>query len=273
MFSCLDFIIAIVIGIIAHWLGNYTSEIFGFEHPRVIGFIIFILLILLYSSVFGKREGPRKTIHAHRYQEFNFLENLLILSADVIKADGHFKRSELDYLRNFFTQNLGQLQAQLALNRLREILQENHNRVYVCETIRSNTHIHERLLVLQFLFGLANADGHLHPEEILIIEKISILLDISRTNYESVKAMFMGGGNPGGDGNGYRSHTLDNDYKILGISADASDDEVKKAYRTMAKQYHPDRVAHLGEEMRKQAEEKFSRMTDAYDRIKKARGM
>ena len=71
----------------------------------------------------------------------------------------------------------------------------------------------------------------------------------------------------------YRSHTLHDDYKILGISPDASDDEVKKAYRTLAKKYHPDRVAHLGDDMRKQAEEKFAKLSDAYDNIKKERGI
>ena len=108
------------------------------------------------------------------------------------------------------------------------------------------------------------------------------MLGISRGDYESIKSMYMGGyysyggyssSSSSSGGSGYRSHTLDNDYKILEISPDATDDEVKKAYRAMAKKYHPDRVAHLGEEMRKQAEEKFARMTDAYDRIKKSRGM
>lgn len=257
--------------------GVFIEEFFGVKHPYMISFFTILILYFFFKAIFGGKARP--TVHARRYQNFDFLENLLILSADVIKADGHFRRSELDYLRNFFSQNLGPVQAQLALNRLREILQENHNTVYVCETIRSNTTIHERLLVLQFLFGLADADGTLHPDEISRIEKISILLGISRSDYESVKAMFMGGAYSRGSysssngSSGYRSHSIENDYKILEISPDATDEEVKKAYRAMAKKYHPDRVAHLGEEMRKQAEEKFARMTDAYDRIKKSRGM
>ena len=107
-------------------------------------------------------------------------------------------------------------------------------------------------------------------------------MGISRNDYESIKSMYTGGysysgydysSSNGGSSSSFRSHTLDDDYKILEISPDASDEEVKKAYRTLAKKYHPDRVAHLGDDMRKQAEEKFAKLSDAYDNIKKARGI
>ena len=62
-------------------------------------------------------------------------------------------------------------------------------------------------------------------------------------------------------------------YKILEISPDASDEEVKKAYRELAKKYHPDKVAHLGEEVKRAAEEKFTRLNAAYEAIKEERGM
>ena len=62
-------------------------------------------------------------------------------------------------------------------------------------------------------------------------------------------------------------------YRVLGVSPQATDDEVKKAYREAAKKHHPDKVGHLGEDVRKAAEEKFARVNEAYDRIKKARGM
>lgn len=258
--------------------GLYLEESFNFSHPYMISFFVFLTILLIIRGFLRGNRGPY--IHVHRYRKSDFLETFLILAADVIKVDGHFKRSELDYLRNYLTQNLGPAMAHQAIIRLKEIMQENYNLTSVCNTMRTSSNIHERLLVVQLLFGLAAADGELHPSEIAEIEKISILLGISRGDYESIKSMYMGGyyshggySSSGSSGSGYRSHTLDNDYKILEISPDATDEEVKKAYRAMAKKYHPDRVAHLGEEMRKQAEEKFARMTDAYDRIKKSRGM
>jgi len=61
------------------------------------------------------------------------------------------------------------------------------------------------------------------------------------------------------------------DYKVLEISSDATDEEVKKAYRKMANKYHPDKVSHLGDELQKLAEEKFKSVNDAYQTIKKQR--
>ena len=65
---------------------------------------------------------------------------------------------------------------------------------------------------------------------------------------------------------------VDSDYKVLGIDASATDDEVKKAYRQMAIKFHPDKVAQMGEEFQKGAKEKFQKIQDAYDAIKKNRG-
>jgi DnaJ like chaperone protein len=66
---------------------------------------------------------------------------------------------------------------------------------------------------------------------------------------------------------------LDADYEILGVESSASDDDIKKAYRKMAVRYHPDKVASLGEEYQKGAKEKFQRIQEAYENIKKARGL
>ena len=62
-------------------------------------------------------------------------------------------------------------------------------------------------------------------------------------------------------------------YKVLGLGPDASDDEVKKAYRKMAVKYHPDKVATLGEDIQKAAEEKFKAVSQAYEAICRERGM
>ena len=283
MFSCTgSLFIYIVIGFISHLLGDYINNLLNYDHPRMISFLIFIILVSVFNIISKVLKWDVGGVRVKRYQKSDFLETFLILAADVIKADGHFKRSELDYLRSYLTRNLGPAQAHQALLRLQEIMQENYNLASVCNTMRSSANIHERLLVVQLLFGIAASDGELHPAELAEIEKIAMMIGISRGDYESIKSMYTGGysyggyssgGYSSGGGSAYRSHTLGEDYKILEISENASDDEVKKAYRAMAKKYHPDRVAHLGEEMRKQAEEKFARMSDAYERIKKARGM
>ena len=64
---------------------------------------------------------------------------------------------------------------------------------------------------------------------------------------------------------------VESDYKILEISKNSTDGELKKAYRKMAVKYHPDKVSHLGDEVKKLAEEKFKMVNEAYNNIKKSR--
>ena len=82
---------------------------------------------------------------------------------------------------------------------------------------------------------------------------------ITGPDFESIRAMFV-------------SQT-DASYRILEIEPTSSDDDVKKAFRTMAMKYHPDKVSHLGEDFKKVAHEKFRKVQEAYDQIKKERGL
>jgi hypothetical protein len=58
-----------------------------------------------------------------------------------------------------------------------------------------------------------------------------------------------------------------NPYEVLGISPDASPDEIRRAYRHLASQYHPDKVSHLGAEFREMAETRFKEIQQAYDQL------
>lgn len=216
----------------------------------------------------------RIKINRYNYNRGDFTDTLLILTAEVIKADGRFVKSELYYVKDYFSRTMGPTQAVEMIERLRTIYHDNYNIPSVCEQLKQNSSIHDRLLILQFLFGLANADGEMDNAEINVIEQISQWCGISHNDFESIKSMLTNSYYQNSSNSSYgRSYNLDNDYKILEISSDASDEEVKKAYRTLAKKHHPDRVNHLGEDMRKAAEEKFAKLSQAYENIKKARGI
>jgi DnaJ like chaperone protein len=118
--------------------------------------------------------------------------------------------------------------------------------------------IEVRVQLIHYLFGIAKSDGDVGTAEMNTIAKIATMLGVSAVDFESVKNMF------------YRN--VDSDYRILGITEQATDEEVKKAYRKMAISFHPDKVAQMGEEYQKGAKEKFQRIQDAYEAIKKRRG-
>ena len=95
--------------------------------------------------------------------------------------------------------------------------------------------------------------------EIDALEVIASYIGLSKAEADSIFAQFR----PSNDSN----------YRILEIDPNASDDDVKKAYRKMAVKYHPDKVATLGEDVQKAAEEKFKAMNQAYEAICKERGI
>ena len=246
-----------------------------------IGYIIGSFIEGLFTPPEKKRQRQYQTVNPQTYTH-----DLLIFTAAVMKADGHLYKIELNYVKDFLLHNLGPENASSALHELKDILQEEYDLEKVCRSFSRSTNSAERLLMLRFLFGLANSDGTITDDELRTIKYISDNCGIPYMHYESVKAMYLGGYyggyNQGGSSSRQRSssqrsnsssYTLDNDYKILEINPSATDDEVKKAYRRLAKEHHPDRVAHLGEDMRKAAEEKFTKLNQAYERIKAARGM
>ena len=116
-----------------------------------------------------------------------------------------------------------------------------------------------RLQLMYYLFGIAQADGNVDKSELRILESIANYLGLNTKDFESLKAM----------------HYKDTEsaYKILEIEASCSDDDVKKAYRKMAMKYHPDKVRGLGEQHEKAANDKFLQVQNAYEQIKKERGM
>jgi DnaJ like chaperone protein len=128
----------------------------------------------------------------------------------------------------------------------------------VCQQVRANIDHSSRLELLHLLFGLAGSDGEVSHEELTVLERIATLIGISGKDFISIRAMFVRDANA--------------DYKILEIDPTATVDEVKKAYRKMAMKYHPDKVHHLGPEYQKDAQEKFRKINEAYEAIKKQRG-
>ena len=184
---------------------------------------------------------------------------ILILFAAVMKADHELKKSELEFVKQFLIQQFGVAHAQKRLKLFQHILQQDVSIKEVCLQVKQFMDHASRLQLVHVLFGLSQADGYVHPEEVKIIYSMSQYMGISRNDYEAILAMF------------YKDTT--SAYKILKISPEVSDVEAKKAYRRMASKFHPDKVHHLGEDFQKMAEDKFKKVNEAYQQIKNERGI
>ncbi len=237
------------------WIGGGLGWVLGGPIGGLIGFGIGSLFDNAEISVVqsGQVHGGRTT------RSGDFAVSLLVLSAAVMKSDGRTLKSELDYVATFFKKQFGAEVAQQQMLLLREILQKEIDLNEICHQIKQHMPLSARLQLLHYLYGISNADGELHPNELNTIQLISSLLGIPRADAESIKAMYF--------------RDVNSDYKILEIQTDASPEEIKKAYRRMAMKYHPDKVAGMGESVEKSAQEKFRSVKDAYDNIKKARNI
>lgn len=190
----------------------------------------------------------------------DFELNLLSLCSIVIKADGQVSQRELDYVRQYFLSTYGKEKANAIFRTFNEVIKNREiSAQRICTYLNQRTRYEVRLQLLHFLFGIAQADGAVSNLEIEKIKEIAGYLRVGRQDFESIMAMFI--------------KSADNAYKILEIEKAVSDDEVKKAYRKMAKKYHPDKVITDNEAIKKGAEEKFKEVQRAYEQIQKERGI
>jgi len=189
----------------------------------------------------------------------DFTLSLIVLVAAVMKADGKVLKSELDYVKQFFINSFGYETAIDALKMLKDLLKQDIPVYEVTIQIRKYLDYSSRLQLLHFLYGIARADGHVNESERTIIQEIGLGIGLSSEDVNSVVAMF--------------TNNLESAYKILEIDSSATDEEVKKAYRKQAQIHHPDRVSYLGKEIQKAAKEKFQKISEAYEKIKKERGI
>ena len=234
----------------AKWIGGGLGWALAGPLGAVLGFVV---------GTFIDQAGPIRQVESGVTTRGDFAVSLLVLIAAVMNADKKVLASELDYVKQYFVQNFGRASAQEAMLMLRDILKQSIPVRDVSIQIKNKLDYSSRLQLIHFLYGVSYSDRKVSPEEIKVIRMIAGYLGITEKDMDSLQSMF------------YKD--IDSAYKILEIDPTATNEEVKKAYRRMAIKYHPDKVNYLGEEFRKTANEKFQKVNEAYERIKKERGI
>lgn len=239
------------------WLAAFLGFMFYGLRGAVLGFIVGSLI----DSMSTRSRSPFTPFtETRRVSPGDFELHLISLAAVVIKADGQASQSEMDYVRQYFVQAYGRDRANAIFRTFNEVIRNQElDAAKISEFLVSRTRYEARLQIIHFLFSIANADGLVTEAERLKIKEIARYLRLNSRDYESIQAMFF--------------KSTDTSYKILEIEKSVTDAEVKKAFRTMAKKYHPDKLQHMDEAYRKGAEEKFRKVQEAYENIQKERGM
>ena len=228
------------------WFGAAAGWFFGGPIGGIIGYYVG-------KNFFSEKIDSKKA----------FEISLLILSSVVIKADGKVLKSELDYVKKFFTKTFGAKKSNEYFNMFNSLNKQDLNSKLrqVCMQLNSHIQHSSRLEIIHFLFGVAASDNEIHPKEVETIKKIATYMNINPYDFESIKFMIVAKG----------SSDSEKWYKILGLTKNAADADVKKAYRKMAVKYHPDKLIGVSEDIKKLAEEKFLAVKEAYEQIMKSR--
>lgn len=198
----------------------------------------------------------------------SFLLSMLVMAAYIIKADGRVMHSEMELVRNFLRQNFGAEAAQQGNDIMLKLFEEEkrQGRIAFRRTIRQSCQeaarymdYSGRLQLLNFLVMIAQADGVVDDAELTALKELALWMQMQESEVDSMLHM--------------KGDSLDDAYRVLGVSPQATDEELKRAYRRLALEHHPDRVAKLGDDVRRAAEKKFQEINAAKERIWKARGL
>ena len=266
-------------------LGKWIGGILGFMSAGPLGALAGIVLGGLFDSVLDgvntpDTEGPYTGSNGPYYrqtgyqqqtdygQRNSFLFSLLVLASYVIKADGKVMHSEMETVRRMLQGNFGpaaQQEGEQILHRLFEQQKVMGAREFqrtvaqCCQQIAYHMDHAQRLQLLNFLVQIAQADGRVDASEVTAMKECAQWMQMAADEVDSLL--------------GLGKDDLESAYQVLGVAPTASDDEVKRAYRRLALEHHPDKVAVLGEDIRRAAEKKFQEINAAKDLIWKARGL
>ena len=218
---------------------------------------------------YGGRSGARAGGPARdvRQAQQAFLVALISLAAKVAKADGRVTEQEVRSFDAFLRDRLGMSpeDRRVAARLFNEARDSQVPAEEFARQVRTLIgHQPSRLRdLMSLLMSVAAADARIDAEEDRLLRRIAREMGMTARDYDESAAMF----DP--------RRNVDASYAVLGLTRDATDDEIKKAYRSLAREYHPDVVVNkgMGEDFRKFADEKMRAINVAYDAVKEARGL
>ena len=199
------------------------------------------------------------------------------LVAKVAKADGRVDELEAELIGNMFNDISALFPDPDATKKLlKEIFDEEKQVAYNLDPVAQALYAalqndeHKRRRMMEFLVNLSYIDGTLSQSEETMLHQIAAHLHFSAQALNSMLEQFASYHR-----SSVKESSLSQAYTLLGLSSDATNDEVKKAYRSLEREYHPDIIKAQGasDDYLRTATEKVQEINAAYEMIKKSRGM
>lgn len=269
------------------FLGKLIGGLLGFFSAGLFGAFMGVVAGHFFDKGVGQALGFDYGADRQRLQRL-FFETSFIIMGHIAKADGRISEEEISQAESLMSRlGLTPEHRQEAIALFKRGSEADFQLQPVVARFISEGGRQKNLpiLLLEFLFSIALADGELHPAEQEILAAVAGYLGINTRQFEQILSMliaqqnFSSGGGFGGGGGQHRgfqpssANTIDNAYKALGVSSSDSDRDIKRAYRKLMSQHHPDKMIAQGvpEDMLKVATEKAQEIQAAYDTIKTSR--
>ena len=259
------------------WLGKVVGGAFGFMMGGPLGAILGASVGHQFDEGMHKLEGEEQLSPGdqHRVQMAFFTATFSVMG-HIAKADGKVTTAEINLAKHIMDElALSEEMRTAAINLFQQGKDSNFPLYGILDQFRRECHRRTHLIrmFLEIQIQAAYADGVLDKAEESVLHKICTHLGISRFEYESIKLQFQAQQRFYGQSQGSSVKNTNNAYAVLGINDSASDAEVKKAYRRLMSQNHPDKLVAKGlpEEMMVLAKEKTQKIRKAYETIRESR--
>jgi len=264
-----------------NWWGKLIGGAFGLVLGGPLGALLGAALGHSIDSGIKQLEAEENSSGNQQRVQTAFFTSVYSVMGHLAKADGRVTENEIQAARHIMSQmQLSDEQTRLAMRLFNEGKQADFDLDAVLSQFRMECHRRTNLLqmFLEILLVTALADQNLHPTEQQLLLRVAEKIGFSRYKFEKLLAMAVAQqrfADFGQTGSARQGASLHEAYKALGVSEDVSDSELKRAYRRLMSQHHPDKLVAKGlpEEMVKLATEKTQEISTAYKQILAARGI
>lgn len=260
--------------------GNSSTN-FQETHPVWFFLALLLPLVLAFSLAYFFSKRLKNDLSGGSYRIESYL---LILVSKIIKADGVVTNKELRKVELYIDKNHNKRRAKRHRVNFTKFLHTE----YDLKSVASKMNYHKtfrspgggvrkssahKIKWLHFLIGIAVCDKLMSANEYDLLNEIRRYLNLHDNTFQSILALHNYISeeelNKQKAVKQYALNNIDREYKILGLSSNASVDDIKVAYRKMVKLYHPDKQ--IGKKLNKNTKFRFQQVQDAYEAIKKHR--
>lgn len=239
-------------------LGMVIMSILIFFTVMILGFVGLSYYVRYKVSQYEAGQSESRNV---------FVSLLVHILVRVAQHDGRVTRAEQAVIINFFRLQLRYNQEQIfwVKELMKDALRDDRSLDSLLAEFKGQFGYQPRVLLLEMVFQVLYSDHQLDASELALTEQIAAFLEINHYDFASIRNRYFAYQQ---QQHSQQSRAESHYYEVLGVSPNASAAEIKKAYRTLSKEYHPDMVSHLGEEFRQVAEEKMKEINEAYQFLK-----